>query len=86
MSSSKLLEEKTSANRTRWLRMDQLPFSRVTAYRLIAQGNIVSVLIKQPGGKTGGRKKGIRLVDANSLDAYLEGLASEQKIKKGVFV
>jgi hypothetical protein len=33
--------------------------------------------MKQPGGKTGGRKKGIRLVDANSLDAYLEGLATE---------
>jgi hypothetical protein len=34
--------------------------------------------------QNGGRKKGIRLIDANSRDAYLEGLANEQRTKKGL--
>jgi hypothetical protein len=57
--------------------MDELPFSRVFGYRLINRGAIVSVLIKGPNSK-----KGIRLVDANSLDEYLERLASEQRAKR----
>lgn len=43
--------------------MHQLPFSRVYGHKLINAGLIESVLLSSPG-----RKKGIRLVDGNSLD------------------
>jgi hypothetical protein len=80
---SELLKERTGNNRPRWLRMDELPFSRVTGYRLIDRGDIVSVLINaRPGNGRRGTKKGIRLVDADSLDAYLERLAVEQQAAK----
>src|ERR1700692_1611756 len=72
-----LLQEKLERNRPRWLRMDELPFSKPTAYRLIDRGDIIAVMVH--GRKDG---KGIRLVDANSLDAYLERLAVEQKGSK----
>jgi hypothetical protein len=60
-------------NRLRWGRVEQLPFSRVTAYELINSGLIVSVLMTWPGSR-----RGVRLIDLDSLDAYLEKLAAEQ--------
>ena len=54
--------------------MHQLPFSRVYGYQLINAGLIESVLVRAPGNR-----KGIRLVDSDSLDRYLEKLAAEQK-------
>ena len=71
-----LLAETTVNNRRRWLRMTELPFSRVHAYRLIQEGILQSVLLKLPSSK-----KPIRLVDGDALDAYLEGLAAQQKGK-----
>jgi hypothetical protein len=72
--SSSLQREINKHGRQRWLRMDELPFSRVFGYRLIALGLLDSVLLKTPGSR-----KGIRLVDGNSLDRALEKLAAEQK-------
>jgi hypothetical protein len=60
--------------RGRWLRLNQLPFSRGYAYKLLAAGLLESVLVQAPGAK-----KGVRLIDGESLDAYLEGLAVEQR-------
>jgi hypothetical protein len=54
--------------------MSELPFSRVYGYRLIEAGVLSSVLLKTPGSQ-----KGIRLIDSDSLDRYLENLAAEQK-------
>jgi hypothetical protein len=71
---SVLRTETNASGRPRWLRMHQLPFSRVYGYRLINDGLIESVLVKTPGNR-----KGIRLVDGNSLDRFLEKLAAEQK-------
>jgi hypothetical protein len=53
--------------------MHQLPFSRVYGYQLINAGLIESVLVKTPGNRIG-----IRLVDSNSLDRFLEGLKEQQ--------
>jgi hypothetical protein len=44
------------------------------AYKLIIAGELVTVKFFPPGSK-----KGIVLIDANSLDAYLEKLAGEQR-------
>jgi hypothetical protein len=54
--------------------MSELPFSRVYGYRLIEAGVLSSVLLKTPGSQ-----KGIRLVDSDSLDSYLENLTEQQK-------
>jgi hypothetical protein len=78
-----LLTETKADGRKRWLRVDELPFSRVTAYRLIADGVLQSVALGRPGSR-----KAMRLIDGCSLDAYLEGLMAQQKAagKKGIFV
>jgi hypothetical protein len=72
--SNALLTETNKRGRSRWLRMSELPFSRVYGYRLIQAGILSSVLLKPPGSQ-----KGIRLIDSDSLDSYLEKLAVEQK-------
>jgi hypothetical protein len=73
----RLLSETTANKRHRWLRMTELPFSRVYAYKLIDSGILNSVLLNNPGSK-----KGIRLVDGDSLDSYLMGLGKEQAGKR----
>jgi hypothetical protein len=73
---SQLLSETTADKRRRWLRMTELPFSRVYAYKLIDAGILTTVLLTNPGSK-----KGIRLIDGDSLDAYLGELAKEQADK-----
>ena len=44
-----------------------------TLYRLIAEGLIKSVVVRRPG-----TTRGTRLIDLESLDAYLAGLAEAQ--------
>jgi hypothetical protein len=69
-----MLMETTERARPRWLRMSDLPFSRTFAYGLMSSGHLVSVVVNRPGSD-----KGVRLIDANSLDAYLEKRAEDQK-------
>ena len=66
--------ELLKGNRTRWLRVGNLPWSRGTTYRLISEDAFLSVILQLPGS---GRK--IRLVDAESLDAYFLRLAEKQR-------
>jgi hypothetical protein len=56
------------------MRVNQLPFSRGYTYKLLAIGALESVLVQSPGSK-----KGVRLIDGDSLDRYLEKLAAEQQ-------
>ena len=66
--------ELLKGNRTRWLRVGDLPWSRGTTYRLISEDAFLSVILQLPGS---GRK--IRLVDAETLDAYFLRLAEKQR-------
>jgi len=71
---NQLLTETSKDNqRKRWARMKELPCSRTFAYKLIRSGDITSVKFIPPGSK-----KGILLIDQDSLNRYLEKLASEQ--------
>jgi hypothetical protein len=47
----------------------QLPFGKVHAYDLIKRGLLTTILIKDPG-----RKLGIRLVEPESVEAYMKSL------------
>jgi hypothetical protein len=62
---------------TRWLRINQLPFSRSFSYKLISDDLLFSVEFKIPGSN-----RSIRLVDAESLDRYLLKLGQQQKQAK----
>jgi hypothetical protein len=75
--SVQLLSETNRNGRPRWLRVNQLPFSRAIAYKLINSGAIASVLLRLPDSR-----KGMRLVDSDSLDRFLEGLATNQLNQK----
>ena len=66
--------ELLKGNRTRWLRVSDLPWSRGTTYRLISEDAFLSVILQLPGS----RRK-IRLVDAESLDRYFLRLAEKQR-------
>ena len=71
---SSLLSQTEKHTRQRWIRVNQLPFSRGYTYKLLAIGALESVLVQSPGSK-----KGVRLIDGDSLDRYLEKLSVEQK-------
>ena len=71
---SQLYAEVSKTGRPRWLRVHQLPFSRAVSYQLINSGAIASVLLKLPNSK-----RGLRLVDADALDRFLEELSAKQK-------
>jgi hypothetical protein len=64
----------------RWLRMDELPFGKTLAFKLVKAGLLFSVLAAAPGSK-----RGVRLVEAESLDRYLRSLADpkEDQTAKG---
>jgi hypothetical protein len=62
-----LLLERARIGRCRWLRMADLPFSRKYAIQLIREGKLASVLLQ-----SGSDRRSIRLIDANSLDQYVE--------------
>jgi hypothetical protein len=57
----------------RWLRVRELPLNRNLVYHLINEGLVDSVIIRKPGGK-----KGVRLIDGDSFDRYLESLRGEK--------
>src|SRR5271165_4031313 len=57
-----------------WLRMAELPIRRTLADDLCKKGVLLSVLVGRPGSK-----RGVRLVSLESLNAYLMGLANEQR-------
>ena len=59
-----------------WLRMAELPIRRTLADDLCKKGVLLSVLLGRPGSK-----RGVRLVSLESLNAYLMGLANEQRPK-----
>jgi hypothetical protein len=70
---------KRSPNKQRWINVGDSPFSRAFTYRLISQGDIVSVLLRSPGAR-----RGRRLIDGDSLDLFLENLAKQQAKQKEV--
>jgi hypothetical protein len=63
--------------KTRWLRPKDMPFSRGHTYRLIAEGFLFSVELRVPGSQ-----RSIRLIDADSLDAYLLRLDKQQQAQR----
>src|SRR5215469_394704 len=60
--------------KTRWLRVNDLPFSRGHVYRLISEDLLFSVELKLPGSS-----RSVRLIDAESLDKYLLKLGHAQQ-------
>jgi Helix-turn-helix domain len=60
--------------RSRYLRVQQVldyyPFKRAKLYQYIAAGDIKSFVLKERGAL-----RGIRLIDRDSLDAFLESQA-----------
>jgi hypothetical protein len=72
-----VLRERSKAGRPRWLSVEECPFSRVYTYDLINRGFIASVAVKLPGSN-----RVRRLIDADSLDRFLEGLMADQMAAK----
>jgi hypothetical protein len=64
------------AIRSRYLRVHQVldwyPFKRAKLYELLTRGDIKSFVLKEKGAI-----RGMRLVDRDSLDAYLQKAAEE---------
>jgi hypothetical protein len=66
--------------RSRYLRVQQVlefyPFKRAKLYEYLASGDVRSFVLKERGAL-----RGIRLIDRNSLDAFLEShaLRAEKK-------
>ena len=60
--------------RSRYLRVQQVldfyPFKRAKLYEYLASGDIKSFVLKEKGAA-----RGIRLIDRDSLDAFLESQA-----------
>ena len=73
MVSTNLLNEISTSGRRRWLRVKELPWSRAVTYSMLRAGVLQSILLTYPGCV-----KGLRLIDGDSLDRYLEGLADKQ--------
>jgi hypothetical protein len=64
---------KSDSTRRRWVRFKDLPFSRMFAYKLIQLSEITTVKFIPPGSK-----KGIVLIDQDSLDRFLEKQSQAQ--------
>ena len=73
MLSTNLLNEVSTSGRRRWLRVKELPWSRAVTYSMLRAGVLQSILLTYPGCV-----KGLRLIDGDSLDRYLEGLADKE--------
>jgi hypothetical protein len=67
-----LLNEVSTSGRRRWLRVNELPWSRAITYSMLRAGVLQSILLTYPGCV-----KGLRLIDGDSLDQYREGLAKK---------
>ena len=72
---SQLFSEISRSGRRRWLKVDEMPFSRAITYKLIEAGLISSVVVTWPGSR-----RGRRLIDGDSLDSYLESLTAKQAL------
>jgi hypothetical protein len=68
------LPTKFRRGKTRWLRVNEMPFSRGYTYQLINEEILFSVELKLPGSK-----RSVRLIDADSLDRYLLKLGRQQQ-------
>jgi hypothetical protein len=68
-----VLRERSKTGRPRWISVEECPFSRAYVYDLINRGLIGSVAVKLPGSQ-----RVRRLIDADSLDRFLESLMAEQ--------
>jgi hypothetical protein len=68
-----LINEVSKSGRRRWLRVNELPWSRAITYAMLRAGVLQSILLTYPGCV-----KGLRLIDGDSLDLYLEGLANKE--------
>jgi hypothetical protein len=73
MVKTNLLNEVSISGRRRWLRVNELPWSRAITYSMLHAGVLQSILLTYPGCL-----KGLRLIDGDSLDRYLEGLANKE--------
>jgi hypothetical protein len=67
-------KEKVRPLKGTWPRLDQTPFSRSFVYELIRLGIVKSVLVQIPG-----HKRGVRLVDGDSLDRFLRSETTKQQ-------
>ena len=67
--------------RCRYLRVEQAveycPFKKSKLYDLLRRGDIKSFLLKQPGCT-----HGIRLIDRDSVDAYLERMCAAAELQQ----
>src|SRR6201998_1293463 len=68
-----LLKEVSTSGRRRLLPVNELPWSRALTYSMLRAGVLESILLTYPGCV-----KGLRLIDGDSLDRYLEGLAKSE--------
>jgi hypothetical protein len=57
-----------------WLRFRQLPFSETFSRKMIDKGIFVSAVINEPG-----KRRGVRLIQSQSIDNFLQQLAAEQQ-------
>ena len=73
MVSTNLLNEISTSGRRRWFRVKELPWSRAVTYSMLRAGVLQSILLTYPGCV-----KGLRLIDGDSLDRYLDGLAKKE--------
>jgi len=66
--------------RSRYLRVQQVldfyPFKRAKLYEYLASGDVKSFVLKEKGAL-----RGIRLIDRDSLDAFLESHARRADVK-----
>ena len=72
---SQLLSEISRSGRRRWLRVDEMSFSRAITYKLIDAELISSVVVTWPGSR-----RGRCLIDGDSPDLYLESLTAKQAL------
>jgi hypothetical protein len=60
-----------------WIRFRQAPFSENFTRKMIDAGVFVSALVCKPGSR-----RGVRLIEAASIDRYLRSLAKAQRKKQ----
>src|ERR1700719_1651816 len=68
-----LLNEVSTSGRRRCMRVNEPPWPRALTYSMLRAGSLQSILLTYPGCV-----KGLRLIDGDSFDRYLEGLANKE--------
>jgi hypothetical protein len=71
------LREQLSDGRPRWVSISSLPFSKPFVYDLLKTGLVESAVVSLPGSK-----RTRRLIDAQSLDRWIEQKMENQKNEK----